>query len=119
MRGFTIFALVAIGMFLSGCANPQSQDSNYTLNGQMLSMKGPQKLVTPKGIDVEVEGTGINVTLVGEEEISINGRKFRAYGKKIEVNGDAYPVGPGKTLVVDDEGVHILGAGGSGGGGEE
>lgn len=117
MHGRMLFALVVLGLVLAGCASTRQGGSTYTLNGKQVVMSGLQKMNTPKGIETVVEGEGLNVTLSGEEEITINGRRFRAYGEKVEVDGEPFPVGQGKTLEVLENGdILIRGAVGPGAG---
>jgi hypothetical protein len=107
MRRLGIMAVLALVVVLAGCAS----ESVYTLNGRKIAISGGQSLTIPKGFTAVVAGSGMEVTLDGDEEITINGRKFRAYSNKIEVNGDSYTVGPNQVLVVTSEGITIRGAG--------
>ena len=116
MRGKLLLVFMLLGGLIFGCVSPTDMESIYTLNGKNIAMKGEQSLRTPKGIEVEVAADFLTVTMMGEEEIDINGRKFRAYGEKIEVDGKAFPVSSGETLVITDEGIMVRGAGAPGGG---
>ncbi len=119
MRGKLLLVFMLMGGLVFGCTSPTDMESVYTLNGKQIAMKGAQTLFTPKGIEVEVTADHLSVLMNGEEEIDINGKKFRAYGEKIEVDGRAFPVASGETLVITPEGIMVRASGVGATGGSE
>ena len=72
-----------------------------TLNGREIVISGRRTLTIPEGIQGTVEAEKMMATmatLTSEEVVTINGREFRTYGEKVEVDGRAFPVADGEVL---------------------
>lgn len=109
MRVSWLLAFIALGVLLTGCSSVGfvRKESTYSLNGKQVVMKGDQDFKSPKGNEVTIEGPSLRVNVNGEEEITINGMRLRAYGDKIEVDGKAYPVSAGEVLELGKEQIVI------------